>query len=233
MGLMVAADFVHSRGDGLLYIEQNFNLISPTEVEVIDPRFNNLYELQNAGWVHYTALQAQAQYRKGATQLGLSYTLSKADSDFISASIYGGYPTNPFDLTVDEGPDATDQRHNFVLNGTYMFPYDFQVSGIWVYRSARPWSPYTTENPEGYVYVPWPEGKNSRRGDSEQAVDLRVGKTFRFGPKVSATIFWEMFNTFNAVNYIDYDGEMESSSFGYPLDAREMRRQQLGFRFDF
>ncbi|MBP1635267.1 MAG: hypothetical protein H6Q10_1841 [Acidobacteria bacterium] len=233
MGLMVSADLVYSRGSGLVYLEKNINLISPTEYEVIDPRFSYITDLTNTGWVHYTALQTQARYRKHQLDLGLSYTLSKADSNLPSGSIYGSSPTNPFDLDEDKGPDATDQRHNFVLNGSYLFPYDFQLSGIWVYRSARPWSPYTSENPEGYVYPPWPESKNSRRGDSYQTVDLRVGKTFRIGSRVSVTGFWEMFNTFNAQNFTEYDGEMESSSFGYPLSAGDMRRQQLGIRFDF
>ncbi len=233
MGLMVSADLVHSRGTGLVYLEKNLRLLSPTEYEIIDPRFSYITDLTNAGWVHYTALQAQAQYRRRRLNVGLSYTLSKADSNLPSGSIYGSSPTNPFDLDEDKGPDATDQRHNFVLNGSYQFPYDFQLSGIWVYRSARPWSPYTSENPEGYVYPPWPESKNSRRGDSYQTVDLRVGKTLKLGGKRALTVFWEMFNTFNTKNFTEYDGEMESSSFGYPLSAGDMRRQQLGLRFDF
>jgi len=232
-GLVVAADIVHSRGSGLVYIEKNLRLLSPTEAEVLDPRFSYITELQNVGYIHYTALQLQAQYRQRALNFGVSYTLSKADSNLPSGSIYGSSPTNPFDLSVDEGPDATDQRHNFVLNGAYTFPYDFQLSGIFVYRSARPWSPYTSENPAGYVYVPWPEGKNSRRGDAFTTLDLRVGKTIKLGPRVSATVFWEMFNALNALNFTEYDGEMESSSFGFPLAAGDMRRQQLGFRIDF
>jgi hypothetical protein len=230
---MLSADVVHSRGSGLIYLDKNIRLLSPTEYELVDPRFTYIDVLTNAGYVHYTALQAQAQYRKQQVNLGVSYTLSKADSNLPSGSIYGSTPTNPFDLSLDEGPDATDQRHNFVLNGAYTFPYDFQLSGIWVYRSARPWTPYTTENPENLVFAPYPEGKNSRRGDAYQTVDLRVGKSFRIGPKLSATVFWEMFNTFNAQNFSEYDGEMESSSFGFPLSAGDMRRQQLGFRIDF
>jgi len=233
MGLVVSADFVHSRGSGLLYIDENVKLLSPTDAITIDPRFSFVSPLKNLGWVHYTGLQMQAQYRKRELNFGVSYTLSKADSNLVSGSIYGSSPTNPFDLSVDEGPDATDQRHNLVFNGSYRFPYDFQVSGIAVYRSARPWSPYTTENPQGLVYPPWPEGKNSRRGDSYKTLDFRVGKVFKVGPKVSATIFWEMFNAFNWTSFSDYDGEMESSSFGFPLSAGDMRRQQLGFRIDF
>jgi hypothetical protein len=64
-------------------------------------------------------------------------------------------------------------------------------------------------------------------------LDFRVGKAFRLPGNVSATVFWEMFNTFNWTNFFDYDGELESSSFGFPLAADDMRRQQLGFRIDF
>jgi hypothetical protein len=64
-------------------------------------------------------------------------------------------------------------------------------------------------------------------------VDLRVSKTFRFGQRASATIFWEMFNTFNWTNFTAYEGLMESPNFGFPTAAGDMRRQQLGFRLDF
>ena len=232
-GFALSADFVHTRGSGLMYLDQNTVLLSPTEFTVKDPRFTYVDALTNAGWVHYTALQVQAQYRKRDLNLGISYTLSKAESNLPSGSIYGSTPTNPFDLEQDKGPDATDQRHNFVLNGAYNFPYDFQLSGIWVYRSARPWGPWDYSNPEGLVFPPWPEGKNSRRGDSYQTVDLRVGKAFKFGPKMAITVFWEMFNTFNTVSYNTYDDDVNSPTFGLPFAASDMRRQQLGLRFDF
>ena len=63
--------------------------------------------------------------------------------------------------------------------------------------------------------------------------DLRVGKTFKFGPQVSTTIFWEMFNTFNWQNYYAQDNLLESPTFGVPTAARDLRRQQLGVRLDF
>jgi len=232
-GLMVGLDVVYSRGSGITDVQKNLRLLSPTQAEVIDPRFSSMSQSTNVGWVHYTALQTQAHYRSRPLNLGVSYTLSQADSNLTSGSIFGSAPTNPFDLDVDKGPDDTDTRHNFVLNGAAAFPYGFQLSGIWVFRSARPWSPWTNDNPENLVYPLWPEGKNSRRGDSEKTVDLRVGKTLRFGPQVSTTIFWEMFNTFNWQNYYAYDSLLGSPTFGMPTAARDLRRQQLGVRLDF
>jgi hypothetical protein len=224
---------VHSRGSGLLYIEENLRLLSDSQVELVDPRFSSFTPLYNRGYTRYTGLQLQAQYRKSEANFGVAYTLSKADSNIGTGSIFGSSPTNPFDLDQDEGPDATDQRHNFVFNGAYALPYDFQLSGILVLRSARPWSVFTNENPTGAAFPPRPEPKNSRRGDAYRTLDFRVGKAFRFPGHVSATVFWEMFNTFNWANFFDYDGELESSSFGFPLAAEDMRRQQIGLRIDF
>ena len=98
---------------------------------------------------------------------------------------------------------------------------------------VRPWSVTTSLNPEGYVFPPRPEPENSRRGDSEKTVDLRVGKTFRLGARLSATVFWEMFNALNCENFTSYDGQLESPSFGPPTAAGDMRRHQLGLRVDF
>ena len=78
-----------------------------------------------------------------------------------------------------------------------------------------------------------PEPRNSRRGDSFNTVDLRLMKTFRIGPKVRVSGFWELFNAFNTNNFTAYQGNLQSSLFGLPADALEKRRQQLGFRIDF
>jgi outer membrane receptor protein involved in Fe transport len=232
-GVVLAADLIHSRGSGLLYIEQNLRPLPDGQVELIDPRFSSFTPLYNRGYTHYTAMQLHAQYRKQDANFGVAYTLSKATSNLGSGSIYGSSPTNPFDLDQDKGPDATDQRHNFAFNGAYTFPYDFQLSGIFVLRSARPWSVFTSENPTGVAFPPRPESKNSRRGDDYKTLDFRVGRPFKLVGNVSATVFWEIFNTFNWANFFDYDGDLESSSFGFPLNADDMRRQQFGLRIDF
>jgi hypothetical protein len=115
-----------------------------------------------------------------------------------------------------------------------MFPYDIQLAGIFVYRSAWPWSAYTAENPTGAYYPPRIEPKNSRRGAMEKNVDFRVGKMFRLGSKVQASLFWEMFNAFNWTNYNGMNTLIDdTATFGLYNSAADMRRQQLGFRIDF
>src|SRR6185503_14961228 len=143
---------------------------------------------------------------------GLSYTLSKATSN-NEGGIFGGAATNPFDLTEDQGPDSADRRHNLVLNGSYGFPFGMQLSGIAIYRSAAPFSVTTRFQLDSDPFRDRPEPRNSRRGDSERTIDLRVSKMVRTGA-VRVTGFWEMFNALNTDNFINYTGSLQSPSFG-------------------
>ncbi|HSS99223.1 MAG TPA: hypothetical protein VLK33_19445, partial [Terriglobales bacterium] len=232
-GLVISADFIHTRGTGLEYIDRNELLNSDGSVTPIDPRFTYVSELRNVGFDHYTALQVDAQYRRGKANFGLAYTLSKTNSDLVSGSVFGSSPTNPFDLSKDDGPDDTDQRHNLVFNGAYELPWGFQASGIAVYRSARPWSVTTNENPTDAAFPDRPEPKNSRRGDSQKTLDFRIAKTFKLKERFQASVFWEMYNTFNWTSYTTYDTLLESTPFALPNAAADPRRQQLGIRLDF
>lgn len=78
-----------------------------------------------------------------------------------------------------------------------------------------------------------PEPRNSRRGDDEKNLDLRVGKQFRLPRNLSASVFWEMFNVLNTDNFQAFQGSLESTTFGQPGRALAKRRQQFGFRVDF
>jgi hypothetical protein len=224
---------VHSRGSGLEFLSRNLRLLPDGSVESLDPRFSSIQQLNNVGFVHYTALQLQGTYRHGRSNMGLAYTLSRAYSNLVDGSIFGSTPTNPFDLNQDRGPDDTDQRHNLVINGAYQFPLGFQLAGIGVYRSPRPWSVTTNLNPTGVAFPPRPEPKNSREGDSDKTVDLRVTKVFRIRESLSASVFWEMYNAFNWVNFTTYDNLLESPTFGLPTAAMDRRQQQLGIRVEF
>jgi hypothetical protein len=77
-----------------------------------------------------------------------------------------------------------------------------------------------------------PESRNSRRGDSESTVDLRLSKIVQIGA-LRITGFWEIFNAMNTTNFINYAGSLQSASFAQPLAALDKRRQQLGFRVAF
>src|SRR4030095_5232669 len=174
---------------------------------------------------NYNAGRVSLRYRASKGAAEVAYTLSKATSD-NNASIFGQFPpTNPLDLSEDQGPDSTDRRHNLVVNGNYRFPWEIQLAGIWVYRSAPPYSATTTLQLDDDPFADRPEPRNQRRGDSFSSVDIRASKGIRLGRRVTATLFWEVYNLFNTDNFFGYIQNTRSSLFGRPTGALEKRRQ--------
>jgi len=200
---------------------------------VKDRRFGRISLASNGGFIRYNGLLTRVEWRRWArAQMGASYTLSKAISNTSTGLSVGGN-TNPFDLSEDLGPDDNDRRHNFVLDGALQIPWEVQLAGVVAYRSALPYSVSTAYQLDSDPFPDRPEPRNSRRGDSENTVDLRLSKTFSLGRNVRATGFWEIFNLFNADNFLRYQGSLQSSAFGLPLTQLPKQRQQLGLRLDF
>ena len=119
-----------------------------------------------------------------------------------------------------------------MIHGSYVFPLDVQLAGIFTYRGALPYSVSTGLDLDNDPFPDRPEPRNSRRGDSVTTVDLRATKVFTTG-RVRTSAFWELFNTFNTTNFTAYQGSLQSSNFGRPVAALPMRQQQFGLRFDF
>ena len=114
-----------------------------------------------------------------------------------------------------------------VVDGNYTLPAQFQVAAIYRAASALPYSATSR-----FVVFALPEPRNSRRGDNEHNLDLRVSKHFSFaGVRLSA--FWEMFNMANTRNFTSFQPSMEAADFARPRSILPMRRQQLGVKVDF
>ncbi len=229
--LTFESNYVHARGEDMpVFVDDNIKFENGL-YSAADPRFARIVTLKNVGTSRYDALLTQAQYRWSNGHSAVSYTVSKTISN-NEGGIFGGTATNPFNLAEDQGPDSTDRRHNLVLNGSCIFPFAVQLSGIAIYRSAAPYSVSTRFQLDSDPFKDRPEPRNSRRGDSESTVDLRLSKIVRIGA-LRFTGFWEMFNALNTSNFINYAGSLQSSSFAQPLAALDKRRQQFGFRVDF
>jgi Carboxypeptidase regulatory-like domain/TonB dependent receptor/TonB-dependent Receptor Plug Domain len=226
--LAIQADYVYSHGYDMV-IQRNTNLAQVNGQFVsIDPRFSAINMYQNLGWSRYHALVSRIEYRGAALRAGTSYTLSKSTSDTLASGVGGGAATNPLDLSIDVGPTNEDRRHVVNADFAYTFPLDFQLAGIARYQSALPFSVSSST-----IVFARPEPRNSRRGDSESILDLRVSKRLTLGGRRAATIFWELFNATNTRNFLQYQGSLQSSAFGQPQAAEPMRRQQVGLRVDF
>jgi outer membrane receptor protein involved in Fe transport len=226
--ISLQADYIYSHGKDV-FLQRNVNLdfVNGQWVNK-DPRFTGINLAENIGYIKYNALLTRGEYRGTRLRTGISYTLSKGTSNSTTSAVGGGLATNPLDLSVDDGPTNEDRRHAVVVDGAYEFPLAFQLAGIYRYYSALPYSVTSR-----FVINARPEPRNSRRGDDETNLDVRVSKLFRLPRNASAAFFWEVFNLLNTDNFQAYQGSLESSTFGQPARALPKRRQQFGFRFEF
>jgi hypothetical protein len=194
-----------------------------------DPRYSSLQYLRNAAWTQYTALQTRIAYNRGGKlHLGLSYTLSHTTSDELSDQIGGGTMTNPYDISVDDGPANYDRRHTLNLDGMYNLPFRISLSGLYSFGSPLPWN-VTSINDTFFR----PEPRNSRRAGNLNTTSVRFSKAFKIRERLSATVMWEVFNLFNTDYFYGYAGSLQSSSFGTPGNDLPKRAQQGAFRIDF
>jgi len=235
-GISVEADYVLARGWGSpANIDENI-AVSDGAFYRPDTRFGRIGTYFNIGKSTYNAVLAQARYRSARGALRAGYTLSKATSN-SSASIFAGFggtaPNNPLDISEDQGFDDADRRHNLALDGNLTLPWTFELSGVFVYRSAPPWSVTTRQQLDGDPFPDRPEPRNSRRGDVFSTVDARLSKGFRLGDRIQATLYWEVYNLLNTDNFSGYIGLLQSPLFGLPTTAAEKRRQQAGLRIEF
>ncbi len=234
--LFVQADFVFAHGRDQVIDEQT-NLVPTggadaryaTSFVSNDPRFSQITYYENLGWTQYTALQTRMSYNRGTRlHLDLSYTLAKTNSDTTADGIGGGLATNPYNLSLDNGPDDQDRRHNIAFDGVYTLPHGIEFSGIFHYGSPFPWTVTSIFD----IYVR-PEPRNDRRGDDFRDADIRLSKIFKLSERYSIRAFWEVFNLFNTDNFYNYQGSLQSSQFGQPQSEFPKRAQQGGVRFDF
>lgn len=120
-----------------------------------------------------------------------------------------------------------------MINGSYTLPFGIQTSGIFAYRSGLPYSASTSIQLDQDPFTDRPAPRNSRRGAALKNLDLRVSKVVKLPKNTRMTAFWELFNVFNTTNFTTYQGSLQASNFGLPIEALAMRRQQFGIRFDF
>lgn len=259
-GYAVSADYVFVRGYDQL---RRRDLNAPPNGTTIrpNPALGRQLIHESAGDREHHALLVSAERRfSDRWRFQASYTLSSTKSDFEARNTTT-LPTDQYDLEADWGPADTDSRHNLTLTGQVVLPFDVQLSGIFVLRSAEPFNvvsgrdtnndsrlgdrpdpdpngPYPTNGVTEYgrfsipLNRPGTLGRNAFRGPDFRQLDLRLSKSLSFGPRRLELIV-EAFNLTNRVNYGAYTGSIQSAVFGQPQSAQAPRQVQLGVRFDF
>lgn len=223
----------------------------------LDPRYDGIYELENAARSRYRglSLSANKRFRKeGSAQF--SYTFSKTEDD---ASDFFEQPENPFSVPSEWAPSLLDVRHRFVVSGVFELPFDdendraagstkkegpiaeifgdIEVAPIITLSSGRPVNPLTGTDDEHSGA--WPLAsrplrvlRNSLVSPTFFNADLRVVKYITLEHSAKLDLAFEFFNLLNHPNVIAVDpnfgpGLSPLSTYTRPVEFAPARQ----FRF--
>lgn len=183
---------------------------------------------------HAVAVQLNRRLTKGL-QFESSYTLSKATDNGQSSAIFPGsnYPSNPLDVSADQGPSDFDARHKFTATAVWSSASlwsnhrlahsifnGFTVSTVFFAKSGAPYSAGVGGNAPGGLRVAITGGggpslsrfplfsRNAFRMPTIVNVDLRISRRFRITNEVNLEILGEAFNLLNRTQVTELNTRM-------------------------
>jgi Carboxypeptidase regulatory-like domain len=234
------------------WYQQNGLTCDTTKATSPQPPYGLIQSDVNDGYGNYDALDVNLNHNfsHGVSMLA-SYTWSHA-LDNVDPDIPGQNPNDPnFTGAVEYGNAIYDQRHRFVLSGTYTAPLRIRFGGVATLASGLPYNITTgttnggdnggeTDRPvvNGAVIA-----RNAGRGRPIYDFAPFVERSFNFGREgMALDLRAEAFNVFNHANFVGYSGTWGNGptpgpGFGQPLagitnqlPAREM---QFSAKFTF
>jgi hypothetical protein len=218
----------------------------------VDPSLAQRDLFESSAGAIYKGFIVEARKRfSSRLTLNANYTLSKAEDDVTdyNSDFQAADQTN---LRAERALSAFDQRHKFVLYGTWQAPLQILLSPIIRANSGRPFNLLagydlnqdrhdTTDRPVG-------AGRNTGIGPDFWTVDLRVSRSFPLGERFRLEFTAEGFNLLNRLNYSSVnnvvgnmpgpfnvtgrDDRLPSQPLGFS-SAFDPRRLQLGMRLSF
>jgi outer membrane receptor protein involved in Fe transport len=193
-------------------------------------RLNDKLEMQ----AFYTYSEATGNVLAGADEFRITDGGAQIDMGGPRRDV----SANPLDPQCSKcfGPLNTDANNRVTLSAVYRAPLGINLSGMYRYRSALPYTVFAAQdlNGDGFLYdFPGGQGVNTERGDSFSQLDLRISKEFTFANDFGLELIGEVFNVFNEENPAVFNRFGVPSAYaGDPLQG-EQRLAQLGVRFRF
>ena len=219
--------------------------------------FDDIYQWENHASSVYKGLSLSLNRRlANEIEFSGSYTLSKAIDD---ASDFDEQPENPYLIRAERALSSNDQRHRFVLSGTFDLPIgdeeetkkpsgviaklfgNIEVAPILIIGSGRPINPLTgfDANRSGSFPLasrPLGFGRNSLSTPAQVQFDLRVLKFFKIGEHGKLDFVAESFNVLNHTNVAALNQFYGPESSPLPVFSRPNKAsipRQLQFSIDF
>ncbi len=161
------------------------NINAPIGGVYPDPLYGLVTELQSTGASDLDRLMININYANPQRRLffGGNYQLSRilnyTDSDF-------SLPADNYDLAAEWGPSSRDARHRFFAMANIGTPKNTRVALFVQGSSALPYNLATGFDTNGDTVInDRPNGatRNTLRGAANINLNLRLSKTFAFGPQ--------------------------------------------------
>ena len=165
------------------------NINAPIGGVYPDPLYGLVTELQSTGSSDLDRLMININYANPQRRLffGGNYQLSRilnyTDSDF-------SLPADNYDLAAEWGPSSRDARHRFFAMANIGTPKNTRVALFVQGSSALPYNLTTGFDTNGDTVInDRPNGatRNTLRGATNINLNLRLSKTFAFGPQQQTT----------------------------------------------
>jgi len=217
-----------------------------------DPNWGNIGRYESAGDSYYNGLVVSFNQRAADwAKVRVSYTLSKTTDD--AGNFFFSTPQNNFNLRDDIGRSDNDQRHRWVISGSFQGPQKgnegglrraldgFQLSYIYTYASRLPFNVLqgsdrnldsnNNDRPAGVA-------RNTGCGFDFASLDIRLSRRFRLTERFALEALAEGFNVFNRANFGVPNNTFGSGStplptFGQPTAAFDPRQLQFGLKLSF
>jgi Carboxypeptidase regulatory-like domain/TonB dependent receptor len=220
---------------------------NPTRATTPQPAYSVILSDVNNGYVFYNALDVNLNHRFSRNfSMLASYTWSHA-IDNVDPDIPGQNPNDPnFTGHVENGDAIFDERHRFVLSGTYTAPLKISIGGVATAGSALPFNITTGTNNSGDTGATADRpvingtvvGRNTGRGRPIYEVSPFVERPFALGhsDRVSLLLRAEAFNIFNHANFVGFsgtygNGATPGTGFGQPLVGITNQLPARSFQF--
>lgn len=195
------------------------------------PAYSVIQTDVNDGYGRYNALDVNLSHQfANRFAMLASYVYSHA-IDNVDPDVPGQNPNDAnFTGKQEEGNAIFDQRHRFVLSGTYHALLGFDFGGIATLASGLPFNFVTGSNNSGDTGATTDRpvingavvGRNTGRGREIYDFSPFVEKAFALTERVRLQARFEAFNLFNHANFVGYNStfgnlDTPNPAFGQPL----------------
>jgi hypothetical protein len=204
---------------------------NPLAANPPQPAYGVILSDVNNGFGTYNALNTNlAHHFTSRFAMLASYVYSHSIGN-VDPDVPGQNPNDPnFTGNAEKASAIYDQRHRFVLSGTYSAPMGFSFGGIATLASALPFNYVTgtTNSGDSGATADRPVingavvGRNAGRGQAIYDFSPFIEKDFKIRESFQLRTRVESFNVVNHANFVGYsgtygNGPTPGNGFGQPL----------------